>query len=506
MARGSSSWRRDRAERPLVRAETRLGDASPTALLGAFRGLPRGMWERNGRWCAWAGSAAAIAVPPGPEGSRFSRVRRRADAVARRITAVATGPDRSGPADGSGVRFHGGFAFGAPSRRDGTDRERDGGAWAGFPSALFYLPAVELSSRRGGARLAVTVAPGPGTRDPSARGVARRALRRVRRRLAAGAPPAGEAGRDGPGHRGSGPGGGTVRSVESRPGPGLWAEIVEAALGEVRSGELEKVVPARMVELELSDPPDPVRLADRLRAANPDAFPFLIEPAPGRSFAGAAPEIVADLRDGRFHATAVAGTVADSPDPGERERLARQLLASAKDRREHEVGVRDMRRALRSVTGVARVDEEPDVLRLRGVQHLVTNVGAEVSDRTHVLELLEAMHPTAAVNGTPRGPALDFLARHEPFERGWYAGPVGWFDVSGEGEFAPALRSALVRGRQVRMFAGAGIVPGSEPGPEWAETGLKYRPVVEALGLDAEEVTGARPAALAHGLSSRSDL
>ncbi len=491
MSRRSSSSRTG-ARPVLARAVARVDGASAEAVLRAFPGLPRGFWERGGAWCAWAGSAARVVAYPSEAGGRFRAVRRWADAASDRL--VEAGPGDA--ADGARARFHGAFAFDGrprPGAGRGTGPEP---AWAGVPSTVFHLPAVELRGGAGPRTLAVTVEQGPGEGVASARSAARRALDRVRDRIE-GAGPRRLDGR--PARDPVEVGGATVRSVRERPGAGAWAEIVEAALEEIRSGRLEKVVPARLVEVELADEPDPVDLARRLRAGNPGAVPYLVEPSPGRPFVGAAPEIVAALDDGTFHATAVAGTAADSGDPGERERLARGLLASDKDRREHEVGVRDMRRALEREAGVARVDREPRVLRLRGVQHLLTNVTAEVSPDTHVLDLLRAMHPTAAVNGSPREAARDFLRRAEPFDRGWYAGPVGWFDAAGDGEFAPGLRSALVRRRRVRMFAGAGIVDGSAPRSEWRETGLKLRTVLEALGADGDVLGDARTEAVAAG-------
>jgi menaquinone-specific isochorismate synthase len=127
-----------------------------------------------------------------------------------------------------------------------------------------------------------------------------------------------------------------------------------------------------------------------------------------------------------------------------------------------------------------RADQEPHVLALARIQHLESEIRARVQGRT-VLELLEALHPTPAVCGYPRDEALEFLRGEEPFDRGWYAGPVGFFDEDGNGAFAPALRSAVAHGRTWRLFAGAGIVAGSRPELEWAETGIKFEPVLRAL-------------------------
>jgi menaquinone-specific isochorismate synthase len=261
--------------------------------------------------------------------------------------------------------------------------------------------------------------------------------------------------------------------------------MVEVALDEVAAGRLEKVVAARCLELALDRPVDAVDVLLALRGGGEGTFPYLLEPVPGSFVVGAAPEIVASRRGRHFRATAVAGTVREGADPAESERLARRLLSSDKDRREHRIGVRDMREALLEVAGVAEVDQAPSVLRLQGMQHLSTRLTARLAEDLHVLELLATLHPTAAVNGRPREAALAYLRRREPFDRGWYAGPVGWFDAAGDGAFAPALRSVTAAGRRARVCAGAGLVEGSRPAAEWDETGVKLRPALRALGLDA---------------------
>lgn len=459
----------------LIRVSVPTPELDPLSLLRAFRGSVRGFWQRGDGWAAWAGRAAHVV-----HGSRedpFVSVREWARTTERRLRrgagpAAGDGPGR-GPGDVPPPRFYGGFAF-DPGRADGPAPP-----WSAFPAALFQLPLVELRRVDSGTWLSV-VAAGAGTGAGAE--TARQALERVRHRMGStgDAPGAGPGDAGASGDRAPSAGVTGARSLPDRDG---WRAGVRRSLEAIREGRLEKVVPARRVDLELAAPPDPVSVLRRLRRGAPATLPFLLESDPGSVWTGAAPEIVAACRDGRFHATAVAGTVADSPDPEERDRLARRLLDSVKDREEHEIGVRDMRRALLRVAEVAEVDEEPRVLRLRGMQHLLTNLSADVPGDLHVLDALSTMHPTAAVNGSPRAPALRLLRDLEPFARGWYAGPVGWFDVRGDGEFAPALRSVLLRGGRAHLFAGAGIVAGSDPDREWEETDLKLRPVLEGLGL-----------------------
>lgn len=453
----------------LVRAERPLGDVDPCVFLLRAAGLPRGLCERDGRWSAWAGTAARLRVesPASPS----AEVRERAEAVLASVEPA--GADGAGGR--RGCRFYGGFAF-----DPGDPRPAERPFEEAFPAAHFHLPALEIRGGEGPASAAATVRVPRSLGAAEARRTAERTLERIAGRLeATGTSAVGDDGR---------PPSLVCREAIRRPDRPGWGDLVEAALAAVRGDELEKVVPARLLELALDEPPDPVLLLERLRADNPGTFPFLVEPVPGSALLGAAPEIVASRAEGLFEATAVAGTVPEGEGREERERLARRLLESEKDRVEHEVGVRDMREALLSVAGVADVDAEPSVLRLRGMQHLLTHLSARVPEELHLLELLAAMHPTAAVNGRPRGEALRFLREREPFRRGWFAGPVGWFDGAGDGAFVPALRSALLRGDRVRLFAGAGIVEGSEAEAEWEETSVKLRPVLRALGLESGDV------------------
>jgi isochorismate synthase len=189
------------------------------------------------------------------------------------------------------------------------------------------------------------------------------------------------------------------------------------------------------------------------------------------------------VQGNRFRATAVAGSISSGISELEQEDFARRLLESEKERWEHRVSVEDMVNRLRKVAEEVRAQEEPHVLTLPAIQHLETVIEATLHPGETVLSVLEDLHPTPAVCGFPRENALALIRREEPFQRGWYAGPVGWFDGEGNGVFVPALRSALWTGPEWRLFAGAGIVRGSDPRQEWEETRIKFQPVLEALAV-----------------------
>lgn len=434
-------------------------DLRPDTFLRHAEGEERGFWARDDRWVAHRGVAAALAGDGNGTTDRFDEV----EHAARRVAADPLVP--RGKTRAPRARFYGGLSF----REDHRAR----GVWTDFPAWLFHLPLFELEGDGSGdawlrARLLV---------DPSEREDVFARLRRMaetlRAELAAradfGAPHARVPGRATPTDRAS------------------WEEAVGASLDAIRSGAISKAVLARTLEVETERAVDPVDVVERLWEGNRGSHVFLFEPTPGSALVGAAPETVATLRDGVFHATAVAGSIRRGSSRREQAELAARLLASEKDRVEQRIALDDMIARLETVALQIRTDPQPHVLTLARIQHLETEIRASVPADVGVLDLLRLLHPTPAVCGLPRDAALAFLAEEEPFERGWYAGPVGWFDGDGNGVFAPALRTAVSTGSGWRLFAGAGIVDGSVPALEWEETGIKFEPVLEALrGAGAE--------------------
>lgn len=413
--------------------------ADPEAFLASAPRGYRGFWQRGSRWIAHAGCAAEVVVPAG-SGDAYEAVRR----FAARALPDATEGDPIPP------RVFGGFGF---------DPDR--------PVARFVLPALELESGPGGVVLRATARSGAAAsrRDVRAR---LGELLEAGRAWAGSEPPASEL-----------PAPAGLRLLTDRP---TWERSVREILRRIAEGTLEKAVLARAVEVEFPSSPDALAVLGRLRARNPRAWPFLLELDRDALVVGAAPELLVAARGGKLKTMAVAGTTGRGDAPAEDERLARRLVGSRKDLVEHGIGVRELRDRLSGLAVNVQVEAEPRVLRLADVQHLRTDVRAELLPGVRVLDLVEALHPTAAVCGQPRDAARRLLARLEPVSRGWYAGPVGWLDARGEGIFVPALRSAVLRGPRARLHAGAGIVTGSLPEAEWQETGIKLHTVLEALG------------------------
>jgi len=403
---------------------------------------------------AWAGAAAVVGSRGRPEAeNRFESVRRGAlDLVGGSMTEWRERAPRDRP------RFFGGFAF--------LDEEPADPVWRGFPRAAFLLPRFALERRPEGLFLSAHGFGGPdAVGEAELDGVAE-ALGRLPD--------------DGSGK--------TSAVLDGNEGPGdrsRWSRAVAEILSAVREGRVEKTVLSRVLDVEAPSPEDTVRALAFLRSENPRAHAFMLEPEPDRVFLGAAPEILAEYRDGRFEATAVAGSIARGGTPEEDRALAADLLASRKDRTEHRLTVDEIFEVLSGRLSALDVDPRPRVLTLAGIQHLETRIRGRGSPDEDVLSLVEALHPTPAVCGRPRDRALELIRESEPFDRGWYAGPVGWFDPAGDGDFVPALRSAVGHGERWRLFAGAGIVEGSDPDAEWAETALKFEPALRALRAGA---------------------
>jgi isochorismate synthase len=258
-----------------------------------------------------------------------------------------------------------------------------------------------------------------------------------------------------------------------------WQEMVKLAVDDIRKGELEKVVLARELRATASRPIDVVSILRHLRDAHRDSFIFACWSGDS-AFVGASPERLVRLEGRNVLASSLAGTIRRGATPDEDLANARALLTSAKDRAEHA----SVRRALASVLAefCEHVDApaEPALLTLPHVHHLHTLFSAQLKDGASLLSLAGRLHPTPAVGGSPRASALAFIDKHEQLDRGWYASPIGWIGRQG-GEFAVALRSALVSGHQATLFAGCGIVAGSDPALEYAESSLKMKSMQAAI-------------------------
>lgn len=426
-----------------------MSATGPAALLQAARDSPRGFWAHGESWVAHAVPVAGAKVWADEGDRRFAVF---GDAAAELF----------GRLDGEGVaRVYGGFSFSAEGGR----------TMSSLPAASLHLPEVELRHRRGVWTLI------------------------ARGRSRAGAEEAWDRWADAIVHRVGRPHATGTGLVPSQPvgtltevdggspeaASGAWTREVEAVLGRIAAGEVDKVVLARALDFRPGCRLDPVELALALWSGNRRSHVFFFQPGKGTALVGASPEILAEVRGCTIRATAVAGSAPSPVSAAERRRFAVRLLESAKDRAEHDFVARHIEGALTDLGCRVRRDVSPAILDLGAIQHLETEITAEVPPSVTALELLAALHPTPAVCGYPRDAARAILKEAETFDREWYAGPVGWLASDGDARFVPALRSAVWKGESWRLHAGAGIVAGSDPEREWEETELKFRPMLRAM-------------------------
>ena len=255
-----------------------------------------------------------------------------------------------------------------------------------------------------------------------------------------------------------------------------WAGSVAEAVRRIGAGELEKVVLARDLLATAEEPVDIRWPLARLAERHAAAWTFSVA-----GLVGATPELLVRLRRGLVTSRVLAGTIRRTGNDARDLALAASLARSSKDLEEHEYAVRSVADALAPHCTSMNVPETPFVLHLPNVMHLATDVTGVVADGATVLGLVDALHPTAAVCGTPTSAALDVIRALEGMDRGRYAGPVGWFGADGDGELGIALRCASVDGPSVRLYAGCGIVAGSDPEAELAEAQAKFVAMRDAL-------------------------
>ncbi|MEV2277073.1 isochorismate synthase [Nocardiopsis sp. NPDC049922] len=261
-----------------------------------------------------------------------------------------------------------------------------------------------------------------------------------------------------------------------------WMDAVADTVDRIRSGPLDKAVLARDAVAEAEAPIDVRTLLERLRLRYPSCFTFSVD-----GMVGATPELLLRREGDRLTSLVLAGTRPRGRNAAEDRRLGEELLASAKDVEEHGLAVDSLRTALEPLSRELSVPSTPELLALANVQHLATRAHARLAAGVSALDAAAALHPTAAVGGTPTAAAMRLIAEVEGMDRGGYAGPVGWLDGAGNAEWGIALRSARVEGSRARLFAGCGIVAGSDPASELAETESKFRVMREALTDPAEE-------------------
>lgn len=435
-----------RLERPALLSV----DLPLDALSGWLSLTPEGLrsaaalsWERPADGLLLAGFGMALEL----EGERSSTLADSAPAI--RDLCGASIADTSVAAR---PRFFVGARF-APGGRC-----RDA-SWDPFGGWRVVVPRLLIASEHGRLSATLTAMVNPGQAVPSTAELLRDAFRQT-----------------------TGAGAGD-REPRSEPASRAeWEASVDNALSEIRAGRYEKTVLARMQAEELRAGFDRGRILGSLAANYQHCFIFSFG-AGDLTWLGASPELLASCAAGNVQAASLAGSRPRGADSLADARLAEDLMASAKERSEHAFVGRAITSALEPLCDDVSAPETPSILRMPNIQHLYTPVTARLTRGYDLLDVVTRLHPTPAVGGWPREQACDAIERLEGMDRGWYAGPIGWIDLDGDGEFAVGLRAALVGRGYARLYAGAGIVDGSRAAAEYAETETKLRPLREALEL-----------------------
>lgn len=450
-----------RGRRTLVSATVPVARRDPVALFAAARAIDdeAAIWLQPGSGFGLVAIGSAWTVEAA-DGNRFRQVGTAwADLVE---DALVRGPN---DVSGTGPLLVGGFGFAPEPARSPV--------WTGFACAEFNLPRLLVTVTPGSTWLTASIVVTPEELDPGAIETAGAKLGRRWETLATRAtepvplvPASAE-----------------LRITGEAPEVPEWRATVARFAGAVGRGRLDKAVLARRIDLDADELIDVPAVLRRLEMAAPESTIFAVGRGT-RTFLGATPELLVRAEGREFRTMAMAGSIRRGADAAEDDRLAAELLASEKDREEQAVVVEMLRETLVPVTDRLDIPRRPSVVRLRHVQHLATAVTGRLREPAGILRLVERLHPTPAVGGWPRELALELIAEHERLERGWYAGPVGWLDRWGDGEFVVAIRSGVVDGQTASLFAGCGIVADSDPQREWEESLIKLRTLASALGRE----------------------
>ncbi len=423
----------------------------PVAIYTAATDHHRMLWVRPDDEFALVALGAAETIEPHGD-TRFSAASAARAALAARIR-------RHGPADAPAPVLVGGFSFAPGSQA----REPD---WTGYPDARWILPEVTVVDRADGSWLLAAATLEEGEDEAAA-------LDLLESRLD-------EMGRV---PRAANPSALAVAHGDPTSTDPAYVDLVRAGVEAIKSGSMGKVVLARVHRRGPIDVGPVLRgLVDRYPSCATFAFGV-----GDRVFLGASPEELVALDGREVRTAALAGTTSAGRDESTDADLAQKMLASAKIREEHQFVVDDITARLATLGLVGETPSEPSVLRLARVQHLRTPITARVERRAgavsdmDVMRVANVLHPTPAVAGTPTEAAVEWLQAHESFDRGWYAAPVGWSDLDGNGELRVALRTALVDPDAAKLFSGAGIVADSDPEDELAETGVKLRALLDVM-------------------------
>lgn len=425
--------------------------ADPIAWLQHFATCPSVYWKGRYASSEYAAAGAVLQIHADGPDALTSACAQAEATLSRHVVSSVSSPVLQ-------PRFFGGFAFDPARRRDAL--------WTGYDDAHLILPEAVYIRDSGSAWLLLTIPVEPGD---APEGVVRSSLAIVRKYMPVATPaplmPL--------------PKIGDLEPLNP-PAESGWTAMVQHALDRVSEGTLNKVVLARRLRLrsKANLPRWPVMA--RLRDMATGCFHFAFSLRHDRAFLGATPERLFYRDKANLETECIAGTIGRGNNSDADQSLAMLLLASEKDRREHDYVIEDMLHCLGDLCERLDASTAPRVVKLPTLQHLLTTAHGRLREAVTLGEILDGLHPTPAVGGFPRETALAAIRELEHDARGWYAGPVGWI-ARDQAEFAVAIRSAMLVEREAVLFAGAGIVAGSIPEREWRETEDKARAFLKAL-------------------------
>ena len=357
-----------------------------------------------------------------------------------------------------GPRILGGYAF---NQYEGTDR-----TWNKFPRIQFLLPECLGTSTDDGSWLTISRMVKPNEEVDLIMDEFTRTKTFYENRLPVTLPPISRV---------------AIDKFRDVPDKDTYSQTIFSVLGKIKPNKLEKVVISRSHHVKVGKGFSGVSAMQVLRNAYPKCTSFFFSFPDQGTFFGSTPERLIRLKNGFIQTEALAGTIARGNNMEEDRIHAETLMGSHKEREEHNLVMEQIIRKLEPIISDIQYSSSPRILKLKNVQHLQTPITGESSKDEHILNLVARLHPTSAVAGTPTDKAMNIISEMEAHDRGWYSGPIGWIDDTGDGEFYVALRSALVKDEEAHVFAGGGIVSESHPDTEWDETELKLQPIISAL-------------------------
>ncbi len=430
----------------LCRFEVDAEDVCPLDWLSVQRNASRVYWsDREGTLEAAGVGCADVLMDDG-------------GLAAAEVLAIIE--ERLGSCD-EGVRYFGSMCF--------DPRGSDSEQWAGFGRFYFVVPEFELLRQAGKSSFVFNVLCQSGD---SCETIMEKLLRSLEGVVfedgAIGQIPIGPSAIK------------TIRRQEN-PDRSQWQRNVALVVDDISREDIEKVVLSRKVIFGMAENVDPIELLREVKNENTTTYNFCIQPQAGCAFIGCSPECLYKTDGNRIYSEAVAGTSPTGKTPQEQQSFRQSLLESPKEHAEHKYVFDDVKAGLKRICERIEVVSEKDILSLSHVQHFRSTFTGRVSSGIHTCDIIDALHPTSAVNGFPRDRALDEIRKYEPFSRGCYGGPVGWIGRD-SAEFAVGIRSGLVEGKSISLFAGAGIVSASEAEMEWDETENKLRQFTDVIG------------------------